>query len=250
MELTPFRIERLTPPKDDLFARIKASTSSLEEYDVIAISSKVVSIGEGRCVLKEGVDVDELIKSEADKYLERAHTPGGFVLHTITNGTLIPNAGIDPLGDYYVLWPENPKQCAEDLLAWFKKEYAIENLYLVLTDSRSVFLRRGVVGMAIGWAGFDPVYDNRDRTDILGATSRGSQTNLPDALAAAAVLVMGEANEQTPIVRIRNAPYVKEARMSEREHGSYEFAVEEDIFAPFMQNLSWKTGGRPQQGTH
>lgn len=245
MELTPIRIDTLVPPKDDLHQKIKDSALTLKEHDVIAVSSKVVAIGQGRCVAQEGINQDALIQTEADQYLDRVHTPGGFVLHTMKNGTLIPNAGIDPLGGYYVLWPENPKQTAEELLAWFKQEYKLEHLYLVITDSRSVFLRRGVVGIAVAWAGFEPVYDNRMRTDLLGKPSSGSQTNIPDSIAAAAVLSMGEANEQTPIVRIRNAPYVATPQTGRKEDfNAFEFPMEEDIFAPFMKDLPWKKGGQ------
>lgn len=244
MEITPFKIETLVPPKDDLYTKILASDLTLEEHDVIAISTKVVSIGQGRCVPKEGADMDALIQVEADQYLERAETPGGFVMHTITNGTLMANAGIDPFAGYFVLWPENPKKTAEELLAWLKKEYEKEHLYLVLTDSRSVFLRRGVIGMAVAWAGFEPIYDNRVREDLLGFPSGGSQTNIPDSLAASAVFVMGEANEGTPLVRIRNAPYLKDAQTGKREEfNTFEFGMEEDIFAPFMRDLPWKERG-------
>lgn len=245
MEMTPFRIETLRPPKDDLRAKILASDLTLEEHDVIALSTKVVAIGEGRCVLKEGTDIDALARAESDVYLERSETPGGFVMHTVTNGILMANAGIDPFADHFVLWPENPKKAAEELLAWFRKEYEIQNLYLVLTDSRSVFLRRGVIGMAVAWAGFEPLYDNRVREDLLGYPSGGSQTNIPDSLAASAVYVMGEANEGTPLVRIRNAPYLAQSQTAKRkEFNTFEFGMEEDIFAPFMKSLPWKEGGK------
>ena len=245
MEVTPFHIETLRPPKDDLCTKIRASSLTLKEHDVVALSSKVVAIGEGRCVVREGTDLDALTRQEADLYLDRNQTPGGFVMHTIKNNTLIAHAGIDPFAGYYVLWPEDPKRSAEELLAWFKKEYKLENLYLILTDSRSVFMRRGVIGTAIAWAGFEPVYDNRMREDLLGFRSGGSQTNIPDALAATAVFAMGEANEGTPLVRIRNAPYVQESKTGNRKvFNSYEFPMEEDIFAPFMKDLPWKKGGR------
>ncbi|MDB5245490.1 MAG: putative folate metabolism gamma-glutamate ligase [Parcubacteria group bacterium] len=243
MEITPFHIDTLVPPKDDLLSKIRTSDLTLEEHDVIALSTKVVSIGQGRCVLREGTDRDALIASEADQYLERDQTPGGFVMHTITNGMLMVNAGIDPFAGYYVLWPEQPKKTAEDLLAWFKKEYKKEHLYLVLTDSRSVFLRRGVIGMAVAWAGFEPIYDNRAQNDLLGFPGGGSQTNVPDSLAASAVFCMGEANEGTPLVRMRNVPYVRESQTGrKKKFNTFEFGVEEDIFAPFLKNLPWKKG--------
>lgn len=245
MEVTAFQVNTLVPPKDDLLVKIQASALSLEEHDVIAISSKVVSIWKGRCVPAASVEKDTLIRREADLYLERSEVPGGYVMHTITDGLLMPSAGIDPFADHFVLWPENPMAVAEELLVWFKTAYKREHLYVVLTDSRSVFLRRGVVGVALAWAGFEPLYDGRVRTDLLGFPSGGSQTNVPDSLAATAVLVMGEANEQTPVVRIRNAPYVKEKQTERREEfNSFTFDMSEDLFAPFMNRLPWKKGGK------
>lgn len=243
MEITPFKIETLVPPQDDLLAKIQTSELTLEEHDVIAISTKVVSIWKGRCVAADGVDKDDLIRQEADLYLERDEVPGKYVMHTITEGLLMPSAGIDPFAGYFVLWPENPKAVAEELLAWFKKTYKREHLYLVLTDSRSVFLRRGVVGIALAWAGFEPLYDDRVRSDLLGFPSGGSQTNVPDSLAASAVMVMGEANEQTPLVRIHNAPYVRENQTGRKKvFNTFEFDMNEDLFAPFMNRLPWKKG--------
>ncbi|MEK7100758.1 MAG: coenzyme F420-0:L-glutamate ligase [Patescibacteria group bacterium] len=243
MEITPFVVDTIVPPKDDLLQRIQDSALSLEEHDVIAISSKVVSIWKGRCVPADQASKDDLVRQEAELYLERNEVPGRYVMHTITEGLLMPSAGIDPFGGYFVLWPENPKAVAEELLAWFKETYALEHLYVVLTDSRSVFLRRGVVGVALAWAGFEPLYDDRVRKDLLGHDSGGSQTNVPDSLAAAAVLVMGEANEQTPIVRIRNAPYVRQKQTGHKQvFNTFEFDMNEDLFAPFMNRLPWKRG--------
>jgi F420-0:gamma-glutamyl ligase len=147
-------------------------------------------------------------------YLERSETPGGTVMHTITNGLLIPSAGIDPFGEYYVLWPKEPQKTAEELLRLFKETYQRKDLYLIITDSRSLPLRQGVTGFAVAWAGFEPLHDGRNRKDLLGQSSGGSQVNLPDSLAGAAVLAIGEANEQTPLARIRNAPYLGEQKSS------------------------------------
>lgn len=245
MEIISFTLEVLAPPQDDLLSKIRDSELSLQEGDALAIASKVVSIWQGRCVLKKDADKDELTRREAEMYLERSETPGSAVMHTITNGILIPSAGIDPFGGYYVLWPEKPMEAAEQLLKWLKETYKIKNLYLVITDSRSLPLRQGVTGFSIAWAGFEPLYDGRSRKDLLGAESGGSQINLPDSIASAAVLVMGEANEQTPIARLRHVPYLKE--QSGKNPGSgekepFEIEMEKDIFAPFLRNVKWQKG--------
>lgn len=241
MEITPFAISTLRPPKDDLLAKIQASSLTLLEGDVIALSSKVVSIHQGRCAPRDGADIDALVRQEADAYLERSETPGGFVMQTITHGALASNAGIDPFGGYVVLLPQKPQETAEELLAWFKQAYGIRTLYLIITDSKSVMLRRGVVGGALAWAGFAPLYDNRARTDLLGYPTSGSQTNLPDSLAAAAVFVMGEANEGTPLVRMRDVPYVGKGNESK---DAFVLRKEEDIFAPFLMRAPWQKGGQ------
>lgn len=246
MEIIPVRLDVLHPPKDDLFSKIEQSGMSPEEHDVIAVSSKVVSIAEGRCVPKESREQKEaLIQKESDWYLPREHVPDGHVIHTISRNQLVASAGIDPFGGHYILWPENPMRSAEELCAWFRKEYKKEHLYTVITDSKSMPMRRGVVGCAIGWAGFDPLFDNRDRHDLTGQKSGGSQTNVADSLAVAAVLGMGEANEQTPVAIIRRAPYVQARHTPRRKRfTSYEVPREEDIFAPFLNAVPWKKGGK------
>jgi F420-0:gamma-glutamyl ligase len=244
MEIKPFAIPLLAPPQDDLLAKIKASALTLEEGDVVALSSKVVSIWQGRCALRDRAKKEELIKEEADRYLEREHVPDGAVIHTIRDGILIPSSGVDPFGKFYILPVDKPKDTAATLLEWFKKEYGREKLYLVITDSRSAPLRRGVIGIAVAWAGFEPLYDGRNRKDLMGEESGGSQTDLADAIAAAAVLAMGEANEGTPLVRLRGVPYVGEPRISgDPRFNDYEIPPEEDIYFPFLKSQDWEKGG-------
>ena len=238
MEIVAFKTNLLKPPKDDLLSKIKASGLSLREGDCVALASKVVAIHQGRCVPRDVSKKEELIKQEADWYLDEPIKDG--VLHTIKNGLLIANAGIDPFGGYHILWPERPKETAEELLSWFKKEYGVKDLYLVIVDSRSVLMRQGAVGIALSWAGFNPLYDNRKRKDLLGFDSGGTQTNLPDSIAAASALQMGEANEQTPLAVIRGLKFLPNTKPSPDE-----FAVsrEKDIYAPFLGNEHWRKGG-------
>lgn len=236
MEIVPVQIDVLKPPKDDLLSKIKASTLTLKEHDCIAIASKVIAIHQGRCVPRDPAKKEALIKQEADLYLDEPMSQG--VIHTIKNTTLIANAGIDPFGGYHILWPDKPKETAEELLSWFKKQCGIANLYLVIVDSRSVFMRQGAVGIALGWAGFNPLYDNRKRKDLLGFDSGGTQTNLPDSLAATAALAMGEANEQTPLAVIRGCRFLPNEKPSPDE---FEINLDKDIYAPFLKK-DWKKG--------
>lgn len=237
MDVQAFKVAILKPPKDTLFDKIRASRLTLKDFDVIAVSSKVVGISEGRCVTRDVKNKEALIKKEADLYAEPA-VHG--VLHTINGGVLIGNAGIDPFGGYHVLWPKKPRVAAKKLLAWFKKTYRVKNLGLIIVDSRSVPLRRGAVGIAIAYAGFAPLYDNRKRKDLMGFETGGTETNLPDSLAAAAALVMGEANEQTPIARMRGVSYIKNPKPSP---DAFELTMEQDMYSPILKSVRWKKGG-------
>ncbi len=245
MEILPIQTDAVVPPKDDLLSKIIAARPVLREGDCIAITSKVVSIWQGRCIPRADVaDKDALIKKESDKYLPRHLVPGDAVIHTLTNGYLISSAGIDTNNGngHYILWPYEPQKAAVDLLEWFKKEFNITKLFLVITDSRSVMLRRGAMGCAIAWAGFEPLYYHAKEKDVFGEpVAAPYTTNLPDSIAAAAVLAMGEVAERTPIAIVRDVPYL--ARENASLHFKYELTPEEDINAPFLKSVPWEKGG-------
>lgn len=243
MEILPIVTGLMIPPKDDLCEKIARADVVLQEYDVVAVSSKVVAIDEGRCTKKsESVGREVLAKREADAFIERAESPGGHTLITRMGSAFVGFSGVDPLGEYYVLWPSEPQKSAERLLSWLKKQYGISHLGLVITDSHSVPLRRGVIGFAIAWAGFQPLVDSGKTEDFFGGVTTGTTINLPDSLAAAANLVMGEGNEQTPLAIIRGAPYIQNPLPPRRgKEGAFEVLPEEDIYAPFFKQAPWKS---------
>lgn len=123
------------------------------------------------------------------------------------------------------------------------REYKIKKLGVIVTDSISTPLRRGAVGFCLAWAGIDPLYDYRGEKDLFGRVFNFEQANLGDALASAAVAVMGEGNEQTPLAVIRNAPtHVWRSRHSSKLYKSFHVPMREDLFAPFLTKAKWKKG--------
>lgn len=76
------------PPRDDLLAAISDSLKSLREKNIVVITSKVVSIWQGRCIpVEQYPNQDELIVQEADAYLPRETLPGAWVMQTIKHTT-------------------------------------------------------------------------------------------------------------------------------------------------------------------
>ena len=77
MIVRPIRTSVFLPPKDDLFRVIQDSIKKIPDRSALVVTSKVVSISEGRCVPVSVVsDKKKLIQSEADFYLDNYRGQG------------------------------------------------------------------------------------------------------------------------------------------------------------------------------
>lgn len=205
MQFIPIKTRKVLPPKDNLFDVLETYLPSLHEGDVLLITSKVLGIHQGRCVPVGSVAKDDLIRSEAEKYLDRDMTASYPIMLTIKHHTLIATSGIDEsnANGHYVLWPERIQETAKEFWAYVRKIRHIEHLGIIITDSHSLPLRWGVLGVAIGYFGFKPTTDLRGRDDLFGRKLTMTRQNIPDALAAFGVYLMGEADECTPLLIVR-----------------------------------------------
>lgn len=251
MKVWAIKTRKFLPPKDDLWDLLSA-IRLLKENSVVAITSKVVAIGEGRCIPFDKISKDELAIQEADKYLLRETSPGGWILHTIKNNMLVASAGVDESNGagYFILWPKNPKLSAKKIWQFLRKKFKVKNLAVIITDSRLVPMRRGVVGIAISYFGFKPLKDYRGKVDIFGREFKMETSNIPDSLATAAVLEMGEGSEQQPIAIITDVPYInfiKREFTPKTQDDSFEIPEKEDMFYPFLSKALWKKGGGGKQ---
>jgi F420-0:gamma-glutamyl ligase len=251
MKIEAIKTRIIHPPQDDLLEAIKASLPSIPEKSILAVTSKVVSIWEGRCV-PDTEDKDELIKQEADQYIPREELEYGWVMHTVNNNILSSSAGIDHSnGDgYYVLWPKDSNKTAREIRTWLQKTYGVQDVGVVITDSRSMPLRRGAVGMALGHAGFIALKDYRETPDIFGNDLQVSISNIVDSVAGMAVLAMGEGKETTPLALISELPeeYFKDwDKESDKPYSSLEVEPEEDMYFPLIGTGKWKKGGKNKE---
>jgi F420-0:gamma-glutamyl ligase len=257
MHVIALHSKPLLPPKDDLYARLDESLASLgrpmPERAVVAVSSKVVAIGEGRCVLiPEGASEEErkeckhaLARSEADLYLQPDPASPHGRAFTVTHGAFVgvANAGIDESNGngYFILWPKDPMRSAEEIRAHLRKRHAVEELGVIITDSTSVPMRNGVMGVTIGYSGFRAQYDYRGKPDIFGRLLKFERLNVADSLATAATLAMGEGNGCTPFVLIEDIPNITFAETeSDDPLLALSVSMENDLFAPFFKNASWR----------
>ncbi len=207
MQYIPIKTRVFQPPQDDLFSVLEESLTEVIEGDIVAISSKVVAIHEGNCVPVESIDKKELVAQEADLAIPRTYWSSPL---TIKHSAFIGTAGIDESNadGHYILLPKYPFASAKAIHEYLVKRFNIKNVGVVITDSHSSPLRRGATGVAVGFWGFHPTINHVGKPDLFGREFRIEVSNIADALAAGAGLVMGETDECQPVVIIRKTPSV------------------------------------------
>jgi coenzyme F420-0:L-glutamate ligase/coenzyme F420-1:gamma-L-glutamate ligase len=160
--------------------------------------------------LAKTVDKDprviELILRESTQVL-RARRDVMVVEHRL--GFVMANAGIDfsnvegnAQETRVLLLPRDPDGQCRKLRAALRDRTAAE-VGVIINDSHGRAWRNGTVGVAIGAAGVPALLDLRGTPDLFGRALRITQVGLADELAAAASLLMGQADEATPIVLVR-----------------------------------------------
>lgn len=221
----------------------------LKEQSVLAITSKIVSICEGRVVPSNKAEKDELVKKEAEWYLPRTSSKYNVML-TIKNKIIIAAAGIDESNSngHYVLWPKDPYATAALVWSHLLQRDALTQLGVIITDSRNTPTRWGAIGVGIAYCGFQPVNSLIGTPDIFGRTLVMTKVAMLDGLAAAAVLVMGEGNQQTPLAVLEQIPEIvfQDHPPTAEEKASLQIEIEDDLYEPFLTKVPWLKGGENQ----
>jgi coenzyme F420-0:L-glutamate ligase / coenzyme F420-1:gamma-L-glutamate ligase len=193
--------------------------------DVVVVAQKIVSKTEGRLLRLGGVvptdaarelaaksgrepEFAQLILNESIEILRA--TPAAVIARHRC-GHVLANAGIDASNveggdaDTVLLWPEDADASARAIRADLARLCGAKPA-VVIADSLGRAWRIGTVGQAIGCAGLTVLDDQRGRgQDLFGRTLQATVIAIADAVAAMAVLAMGEASEGTPVAIVRGA---------------------------------------------
>jgi coenzyme F420-0:L-glutamate ligase/coenzyme F420-1:gamma-L-glutamate ligase len=227
LTLTALTGIKLVEPGDDLgaiaVAAFAANRIVPEPGDVLVVAQKIASKAEGRYVdvttvepseraiaLAAEVDKDprfvEVVLSESKRVVR--HRPGLLIVeHRL--GFVMANAGIDHSnlptpagGERVLLLPEDPDGSAlalrKELVGIFGTDIAV-----IISDSFGRAWRKGTVGVALGVAGLPALIDMRGQPDLFGRELLVTETGFADEIAAAAGLLMGQADEAVPMVLVR-----------------------------------------------
>jgi coenzyme F420-0:L-glutamate ligase/coenzyme F420-1:gamma-L-glutamate ligase len=217
----------LVKPGDDLaeliIDRLVAADLSLQNHDIVIVAQKVVSKAEGRFVelanvvpspraeaLAREVEKDarlvEVILSESRRIV-RTGKDVLIVEHRL--GLVMANAGVDqsnvaePHGrEVALLLPQDPDASAARLRSELARRSGCE-VGIIINDSFGRPWRLGTVGVAIGSAGLPALLDLRGDPDLFGRKLQVTVVARADEIAAAASLLMGQADEARPVIVLR-----------------------------------------------
>lgn len=214
-------------PGDDLAgllsAALEAASLAPRTHDILVVTSKIVSKAEGRYldlaalqpserarelaqITGKDLRLVEAVLAEATEVLRAK--PNVLIVAT-RHGLVLANAGIDQSnlgaedhGRRVLLLPEAPDDSARRLKERLDARFGAD-IGVIVSDSAGRAWRLGTVGLAIGAAGVPSLWDRRGEKDLSGRALEVTEVGFADAVAAAAVLAMGEAAEGTPAALVR-----------------------------------------------
>jgi len=218
-------------PGDDLPALIAdalaASTGALplRDDDVLVVTQKVVSKAEGAIVdlttieprpvaveFARRYDRDarqvEVVLREAKRVIRMAN---GVVITETPHGFVCANGGIDASnvgpgsGDIVTLLPADPDASAERIRAAVRHRLG-HDLPVIVSDSFGRPWRFGIVDVAIGVSGIEPLDDLRGTPDADGRVMKSTVRAVADEIASVAELVFGKTGRH-PIALVRGAAF-------------------------------------------
>lgn len=242
MKIQPIKTHRIIPG-EPLLSLIEKYLFPKEE-DIVVVTSKIISLCENRIVTKESYpDKRALIQQESEAYLETELGIKHGVCLTLKNNILIPSAGIDEsnIDNGYILYPKDIPGTAKLIWEFLREKTKIKKLGVIVTDSHTTIARRGVLGIGIGWCGFKPLYSYIGKEDCFGKPLRVTMANHLDALAVAAVHVMGEGAECTPLAMIQDAKKIEfqDSPPTKTELSSICIPPQEDLYGALFHHPDW-----------
>lgn len=124
------------------------------------------------------------------------HVSGAILANAgVDRSNVDPSAGAEPV----LLLPRDGDAAAAALRERLAAALGVD-VAVIINDSWGRPWRLGTVGAAVGVAGLAPLHDHRGRADLFGRALEVSIEAVADELAAAANLVMGQADEGVPVV--------------------------------------------------
>ncbi|MEP7288058.1 MAG: coenzyme F420-0:L-glutamate ligase [Chloroflexota bacterium] len=201
---------------------LTAATMTLQNGDVLVVTSKIVSKAEGRRLdlrtITPSAQANEIAaKTLKDPRLVEVVLAESRGISRMAPNVLITrhrlgfvsaNAGIDHSNvgldgeEWILLLPIDPDASAAHLR---EALYAATGAQvgIIISDTHGRPHRMGNIGVAVGVAGLPALVDLRGKPDLFGRILQGTEIGLADEIAAAADLLSGQAAEGLPVTLVR-----------------------------------------------
>ena len=202
-----------------------ADTLPLRDDDVLVVTQKIVSKAEGAIVdlttvepRREAIEFAqrwdrdprqvEVVLREARRVVRMAN---GVIITETSHGFVCANGGIDASnvgpasGSIVTLLPVDPDASADRIRAAIHDRLG-HDLPVIVSDSFGRPWRYGIVDVAIGVSGLEPLDDLRGQPDADGRVMRSTVRAAADEIASAAELVLGKTAGR-PLALVRGATF-------------------------------------------
>ena len=225
MKITAFTVDDVPMiQRGDDLAQIVAERAKIEDGDVVVFASTIVSKAEGRRYTLDAVvptaQAEELavLNQEDPKFIQcvldnstRVLLKHPLLVQTVYGNVCI-NAGIDRSNTetgHILLLPEDSDRSARAIRDRIH-QLTQKRVAVIITDTNGRSFREGQIGVAVGCAGIAAVRDRRGDVDLFGHELKITIQAITDEVAACANMLMGEADEGTPITIIRGYAYLED----------------------------------------
>lgn len=221
---------------------LTAQDTPLEAGDVLVVTQKIVSKAEGRVITLDDVEAGafatewadawekdargvELVLRESKRIVRMAR---GLILSETREGWVCANAGVDQSnvggGDAVTLLPLDSSASAKAIRAGLVARGQVD-VPVIISDTFGRPWRNGLMNVAIGVSGMNPILSYIGQVDAEGYDLRVTEMAIVDELASAAEPVMNKLDAvPVAVVRGLNVP------IEEYDHTPLVRPAETDLF--------------------
>lgn len=234
MEIRVIGIENipLVGEGDDIVELIlnAMSMESIEvrDADIIVVAETVISKVEGNKINLGSIEPSlkaleiaektgkepELVEAIILQSSEIIAVGPDFIISETKHGFVCANAGIDESNvenGIATPIPDNPDKSAEIIRKKIEEKTGKE-VVVIISDTQGRAFREGAIGTAVGISGMDPLWNRKGEKDLYGRKLQTTNIAVADELAAAASILMGQADEGIPVIIIRGVSYVSKLK--------------------------------------
>lgn len=221
-------LPEVTPGTDlaeNIVGAARAQGIAFDDGDILVVTQKIVSKAEGRlvdvrtvtptpfahqiaAVQAKDARIVEVVLGETKRVVRMDQR---ILIAETHHGFVCAHAGVDEsnvAGDgVLALLPVDSDASARRLREGIRQRVGVE-LGVIISDTFGRPWREGLVNVAIGVAGMDPIKDYRGLPDTDGRILKVTALAIADELASAAELVMGKL-EKIPVAVIKGYAYTR-----------------------------------------